>query len=714
MKFRRFLIPVVAAVLVAVVAVTSIVPAYAAGAAVGSAIEDVLWNLIKKCLTPDGGSSEFSGEQQLAYLNSVWIRSCDNLKEVDYDVLSYVYAQLLMEGVPCEIRISRGSDQGYYIRGTGDMAYDNGRCVFPIKDRYFSDTRGNIFYARLPDNGKSPGSTTVPSTTAPSVSKDEGTDHDSTYVSDPSTPSDSTTELSALNRLVKAVYTQIKSIHGIWRVNINMYNIQIKLRRLMWDTIDGINNVTDGIYEQVDLLTGYLPRLDDIYNRLFNIQSASWASVDVENRIYSGVTGIGSRLDTLVTNSAGIGSRLDSIINNGAVQVNTSPIEARLDKLISMYRKVNSVVLDTASISSGSVSSGSIRSAVGGELEDAVFWGMSGYNSANSFAYADPLTYVLNDVEHPVIDRPLRGIQLGTSIPDSLNSSDSVLMAGVWKLANGQYEISDTYNAATGEYVQRLYTQSYNGTENWNMAVKSDGMNLFYLSDYAFEYLEANRYSMSGWSQFKYRPYAYAFNADKNAAAAYKNTYTIWGRNIRFVVDAAEYPDVATWKTRLSNMAAAGTPLEIWWVPSVSGKTYSDGPIVETLDRITVAIPEGNSSIFGNRVRITGKYETYDSYTQTADIIAAINNIQAGVTPDLEPIVSRLDTLINQSSDTVVNVVTNNTYITNVYQLDDENDVADRSKEGIEKIGGVFKWLWKHAFKDAFDAADILKLDGLL
>lgn len=406
--------------------------------------------------------------------------------------------------------------------------------------------------------------------------------------------------------------------------------------------------------------------------------------LNVQNRIYSGVTGLGSRLDTLVTNSAGIGSRLDSIISNGAVQVNTSPIEARLDKLISMYRKVNSVVLDTASISSGSVSSGSIRSAVGGELEDAVFWGMSGYNSANSFAYADPLTYVLNDVENPVIDRPLRGIQLGTSIPDSLNSSDSVLMAGVWKLASGQYEISDTYNAATGEYVQRLYTQSYNGTENWNMAVKSDGMNLFYLSDYAFEYLEANRYSMSGWSQFKYRPYAYAFNADKNAAAAYKNTYTIWGRNIRFVVDAAEYPDVATWKTRLSNMAAAGTPLEIWWVPSVSGKTYSDGPIVETLDRITVAIPEGNSSIFGNRVRITGKYETYDSYTQTADIIAAINNIppydDSGliaaitgmttptVTTDLTEVISRLDLILGELQSTSGSASCEHTYAQHMEQ----------------------------------------------
>ena len=88
--------------------------------------------------------------------------------------------------------------------------------------------------------------------------------------------------------------------------------------------------------------------------------------------------------------------------------------------------------------------------------------------------------------------------------------------------------------------------------------------------------------------------------------------------------------------------------------------------------------------------------------------------LSSGVGADLTAITTRLDTLISLSSDTVVNVVTNNTYITNVYQLDDENDVADRSKEGIEKIGGVFKWLWKHAFKDAFGAADVTKLDGLL
>ena len=102
--------------------------------------------------------------------------------------------------------------------------------------------------------------------------------------------------------------------------------------------------------------------------------------------------------------------------------------------------------------------------------------------------------------------------------------------------------------------------------------------------------------------------------------------------------------------------------------------------------------------------------------SQSDRVVNAIGSISQPIdyTAQLTAVAGKLDTLISQSSDTVVNVVTNNTYITNVYQLDDENDVADRSKEGIEKIGGVFKWLWKHAFKDAFGAADVTKLDGLL
>ena len=649
-------------ILVVVVCLSSIIPVYAAGAAAGALMESILGKLIDQCLTPDGGSSELSGEQQLAYLNSVWIRSCDNRKEVDYDALSYVYAQLLMEGVPCEIRISRGSDQGYYIRGTGDMAYDNGRSVFSIKDRYFSDTRGNIFYAQLPDNGKSPGSTTVPSTTAPSIDKTESTETDHTYISDPSTPSNSLDELDALNRLIRFTVTQIKSIQGVWRTNINMYNIQIKMRSLMWNMIDGINNVTDGVYEQVDLLTGYLPRLDDIYNRLFNIQSASWASVDVENRIYSGVAVLGSRLDTLITRSAGIDSRLDSIINNGAVQVNTSSIDARLDKLISMYSKVNSVVLDTAAINGSK-----IKAAVGGELQDAIFWGVSSF-SDKKFIVSDG-TFTLNGVGYQIPVQPL-GFTTGASVPASFNTADTALMAGVWRTSGGSYCLSDTYNAATGEYVRRVGAVTYDGSEDWKMVVK-DGCYLFYLSDPAFSHTNGNIFSMS--SHFGYVPYNSAFSGNaSDSAIAYNYKCTVFTGKIMVITQS---PSVAAWKTWLKQQADAGTPWTVW---------YQDKPTTTVLDRTTIAIPEGDGIITGDYMRITGKYETYDSYTQTADIIAAINNIppydDSGliaaitgmttptVTTDLTEVTSRLDLILAELQSSSGSATCEHTYAQHMEQ----------------------------------------------
>ena len=139
-------------------------------------------------------------------------------------------------------------------------------------------------------------------------------------------------------------------------------------------------------------------------------------------------------------------------------------------------------------------------------------------------------------------------------------------------------------------------------------------------------------------------------------------------------------------------------------------------PTVQYFDSFTIAIPEGGSTIGAEHLRITGKYETYDSYTQTADIITAINNLQlsSGVGADLTAITTRLDTLINKTSDTVVNVVNNNTYITNVFQLDDDTSVVDTTKDGVGKVSGLFKWLWNNTFKSAFTHADITKLDGLL
>lgn len=406
---------------------------------------------------------------------------------------------------------------------------------------------------------------------------------------------------------------------------------------------------------------------------------ASLSQLDVLNRLYSDVSAIGSSLD--------------SVISNGAVQINTSSIDARLDKLISMYSKVNSVVLDTAAVNGGQ-----IKSAVGGELMDVMFWGNA--TRKHPHLVTAPLNYTLSDAPVSLGVPELRSIPLGSSIPAYI-SSDAVLAAGVWKSGSIFY-LSDTYNASTGEYVQRIQSMVFDGTENWGRSLRADGASILWLSCMPDSTIAMPMVS----SRYVFSKYSSSFDlADDTTKTITSGHFSHYGKYVRFMDTVST---VDSWKTWLANKYKAGEPLEIWYaLAGESVTTYLDL-------RPTIAILEGDSTISADLVRITAKYETYDSYTQTADIINAINNLQVGVTPDLDPIVSRLDTLINKSQATVVNVVTNNTYLTNVYQLDDENDVADRSKEGIEKVGGVFKWLWKHAFKDAFGAADVTKLDGLL
>lgn len=572
--------------------------------------------------------------------------------------------------------------QGQYagFRGTAVLAYNGVYYIQLVQNgvsyRLCNNT-GGLY--RTESQYDDTSTTTVPSTTAPTTSKTETTEKDTTTVYDPTSPSDSRTELDALNRLIDFTFSQIKAINGLRRTNLNQYNLMIKMRSLMWNMIDGINDMLDLAQDQVDLLTAYFPRLDDIYNQLISVQSASWASLDMESRVFSAVSSIDSRLD--------------SVISNGAVQINTSSIDARLDKLISMYSKVNSVVLDTAAVNGGQ-----IKAAVGGELQDVIFWGNA--TRKHPHLVTAPLNYTLSDAPVTLGVPELRSISLGSSIPAYV-SSDSVLAAGVWK-SGSTYYLSDTYNATTGEYVQRIQSMVFDGTESWGRSLRADGASILWLSCMPDSTIAMPMVS----SRYVFSKYSSSFDlADDTTKTITSGHFSHYGKYVRFMDTVST---VDSWKTWLANKYKAGEPLEIWYaLAGESVTTYLDL-------RPTIAIPEGDSTISADLVRITAKYETYDSYTQTADIINAINNLQVGVTPDLDPIVSRLDTLINKSQDTVVNVVTNNTYLTNVYQLDDENDVADRSKEGIEKVSGVFKWLWKHAFKDAFGAADVTKLDGLL
>ena len=295
----------------------------------------------------------------------------------------------------------------------------------------------------------------------------------------------------------------------------------------------------------------------------------------------------------------------------------------------------------------------------------------------------------------------LRSVSFTASVPSYI-TDDATLAAGLWKSGSTNY-VSDTYNVATGEHIQRVNTVVLTGDETWSMATRAGFASIFY-TPFTGSNLRAQC------SRFNYVVPSTAFTQSSANVDDMAASFTVYSNALRFVSNVTS---VDNWKAYLKNRVAEGSPVTVYWIPDPA--TDGTGTVSSWFaDSATIAIPEGDSIITADGLRVTGKYETYESYTKTADIIAAIDRLQLGVAPDLNPIVSRLDTLISQSSDTVVNVVTNNTYITSVYQLDDENDVADRSKEGIEKIGGVFKWLWKHAFKDAFGAADITKLDGLL
>ena len=654
-------------------------------------IEVSLMNLIKKCLTPDVvNADEDQYVEALQYIQSVWRTSLDKRKKVDYEVLNSVYSRLIVQGVPCEIVTSRGAAQGYYIKGTGDVSILNGKGRYSIKGSYFSDTSGNIFCADLPDNGKT--SSSVPSTSAPTVSENTNT----TYVPGPSsdlsvlTPSN---ELQALKYINQTAIHIANETHRIIEYLRDTERYVFRLYLNVGRVIDGLNSIISGVYRQADLLAGYLPRLDDTVNRLTDIRSASWASVDVENRILS--------------SSIKIGSLLSSVVQNGQLQVNTSPLENRLDKLISMYSKVNSVVLDTASINGGS-----ITDAVGGELKDVVFWGDTSEVN-NTFVSADGVAYTLNDTPVDINGLTLRSVNLGSTIPSYI-ANDPVLYAGVWRKGT-DYIISDTYNASTGEYVKRVenfvFSSDSISFDDCCYFERGGNTQLFCITLPVFPVPYDSAFNSNWSSSYRPVPYQAPFwcweNNDSNVDA-FLDCFVFY--EDRFLIVTSVKGALGNLRNWFCNLSPQFSFLyvpdpSLGWMPSV-----------RMFDPSTIAIPEGNSYISSYNVRITGTYETYDSYTRTADIITAINNLQlsSGVGADLTAITTRLDTLINKTSDTVVNVVNNNTYITNVFQLDDDISVVDTTKDGVGKVSGLFKWLWNNTFKDAFSHADITKLDGLL
>lgn len=613
----------------------------------------------------------------------------------------------------------------------------------------------------------------------------------------------------------------LENIPIIAQLNVLIADNQLLVMDYIKLAIESIWDLDDSLDDRIDTLSSSLN------NRLAYIGSR--------------VASIDSQLVDVTARVTDISGQLDSVIVDDKLQVNTSPIESRLDRLIGLYSEVNSVSFDTVDIGYG------ITDAVGGELKDVVFWGYSDGTSVGS-----GIRYTLDGVVyHPEVTLPnggtfvLRSIKLGTSIPDDV-SSNPALMEGVWQSGRNYY-LSDTYAIGTGIYSQRIDVDSsgnwvaassvfYETLRKWSISVPAGDTSIFagyalritgkydkvggvtktadiitainnipayddsglvsavttvsdqitehfgqYEAPYVFPNLihgtasskYINGVSSSAFadvpanSRLLYSTSSGIYSGGKSGTTgtpgtvgcvtwSIKPTYSTasgFGYNFNYSQYMGSYSGTSTitysrsqlvsfndfgGSTRSftlsftanryprSSYATASLTIYPRWDDSGAWLGWYNGSTLlsdtgEPSRRLLTAPPEaGSYYIYGTTdsgidvvyaSRFTGFLQS-----QSDRVVNAIGSISQPIdyTAQLTTVADKLDTLISQSSDTVVNVVTNNTYITNVYQLDDENDVADRSKEGIEKIGGVFKWLWKHAFKDAFGAADVTKLDGLL
>lgn len=178
---------------------------------------------------------------------------------------------------------------------------------------------------------------------------------------------------------------------------------------------------------------------------------------DFENSMINHIddfnTAVNNRLTYIGAKTSSIDSLLSSVINNGIVQVNTTSLDVKLAQLLGMYAEVNSVEQTTVSAAGNMIT---ITNAIGGELQDLMFWGDTDYQ----LHWAERIWYSLNST-NGYIDAPdgeyigLRGAFLGSSVPEAV-SSDLLLSAGVWQNSSGTYILSDTYDAATGMYVKRV------------------------------------------------------------------------------------------------------------------------------------------------------------------------------------------------------------------------------------------------------------------
>ena len=494
---------------------------------------------------------------------------------------------------------------------------------------------------------KGSGSTTTPSkppTVTPSTPSTGTTPSGPGYVSKPT----STDEIDLLQQLIQ--YTrfgnEFLSIADQWLglLDRHVLNIQNYCANL----VEIGNNTIQGMGSLIDTLELHLPNLK-------YIKDISTTSTYIANQI-----------GYFHSSFSRFATQFNNLTVNGALAIDTTPLEARLDKLISMYRKVNGVVLDTAAINGSQ-----IVDAVGGELQNPIVYGNS-YIANQQIYFARGMDLTLNGVCTLTIFKDssgnvvqLRSVPLGTSIPSYI-SSDPVLLAGVWK-SGSNYIISDTLDLTTGIFTKRVQRFTFTGTESgFGFRTRANGSVLYYRTYTGDGQLAA----FCNYGHFV--PYEGAIKPGADASTSVDGTSYTYANGM-LCITSTTLTDLTGWTNWLKSRYAAGKALVFYYIDG-SSSTFKVTP-TDTGMRELLTIPEGNSTISVSRaVRLTAKYETYDSYTMQADIITAINNLQlggGGSGGDLSGVTSRLDTIIN-----MMQIETDDLTCDHVYKQEMTQDVT--------------------------------------
>ena len=579
-------------------------------------------------------ASSFSKESYLSSADTVitsYDEWCAFYPEICNAISDGYYSGFSSSLVPFNSRFDVSS--GYYLY---IYVVSNNRTYYLC-----NSTGGRFLYY------KGSGSTTTPSkppTVTPSTPSTGTTPGSPGYVSKPT----STDEIDLLQQLIQ--YTrfgnEFLSIADQWLALLGKYILNIQ--NYCANLVEIGNNTIQGMGSLIDTLTIHLPKLEFLDDISFFTRS------------------IATQISYFSASFSRFAAQFNDVVVNGELAVDTTPITTRLDKLISMYRKVNGVVLDTASINGGK-----IIDAVGGELKDPVLYGNSYFSSHKAYAaYTFPLTLNAVSETYPLKDSSggqikLYSVNLGTSIPSYI-SSNPVLLGGVWK-SGSNYIISDTLDLTTGIYVKRVQYIALTGNESgYGVRTRANGSVLYWRTYTGDGQLAAT----GGYGNFV--PYAGAMKSNADTSLTIRDAdYTY--ANGMFCIASATLTDVDGWKTWLKSRYAAGVPVAFFYVDGESSSFK-----VSTTDtgiRLTLPIPEGDSNLsIGRALRLTAKYETYDSYTMQADIITAINNLQlggGGSGGDLSGVTSRLDTIIN-----MMQIETDDLTCDHVYKQEMTQDVT--------------------------------------